>query len=442
VNWENGSMSLLLRNVSWLVTQNQTRAVLRNVSVRVEDGIITEIGTNPREAADQIIDCEGKIVLPGLINTHTHLAMTMFRGYADDMRLEEWLQSKIWPLERNLTPEICHYGALLGCLEMISTGTTTFLDMYFHMEEVAKAVAAAGLRAYLSHAVFGGEGSELEEKSKESTERFVRFLKELQNPQVNLAIGPHAIYSCSPELLVWSKEVAEQEKTVLHIHLAETRSEQARVEKEHGIRETGYLEKLGFLCPNLLAAHCVWLTKSEVSTLAKRGVKVSHCPVSNMKLASGGVAPIPQMLERGVVVSIGTDGAASNNSLDMFESMKVCALAQAHQRWDPAILAPQKVLDFATIDAAKALGIESRIGSVEVEKEADLVVINTMTPNLVPLDGGSLISDLVYSAKGYNVETTIVHGELLMKNRVIQTLNESEIYEKTQENALTLIKQG
>jgi 5-methylthioadenosine/S-adenosylhomocysteine deaminase len=432
-------LSLLLENVSWLVTQNPAREVLRNMSVRVEDGIIAEIGTRVTEKIDQTIDCRGKIVLPGLINTHTHLSMTMFRGYADDMKLEEWLQSKIWPLELKLTSEICRYGALLGCLEMIGTGTTTFVDMYYFMEEVAKAVVASGLRAHLSYGVFGAEGSALEQKSKESTRGFIKFLKELNNPRIKLAIGPHAPYSCSPELLMWAKEMANKENAILHTHVAETRSEQTQVYKERGMREMEYLEKLGFLCPNLLAAHCVWLTKSEVSLLAKRGVKVSHCPVSNMKLASGGVAPVPEMLASGVTVSLGTDGAASNNSLDMFESMKMCALAHKAHRWDAAVLPAQQILDLATIEGARALGMDDKLGSIETGKQADLIVINTRAPSLLPLHGAStIISNLVYSAKGANVDTTIVDGKVIMKNREFQTLEENEIYEKAQENALAL----
>lgn len=432
-------MSVLLENVGWLVTQNSTRAVLRNTSVRIEDGIITEIGARATGKVDQTIDCGQKIALPGLINTHTHLAMTMFRGYADDMKLEDWLHSKIWPLELKLTPEMCHYGALLGCLEMIATGTTTFVDMYLLMEETAKAVVATGLRAYLSYGVFGAEGSALEQKSKEDTKRFINFLREMNHPRVNLAIGPHAPYSCSPELLMWAKEIATKENAILHTHLAETRSEQAQIQKEHGMREMEYLDKLGFLCPNLLAAHCVWLTKSEVSLLAKRGVKVSHCPISNMKLASGGVAPVPEMLENGLAVSIGTDGAASNNSLDMFESMKICALLHKAHRWDAAVLPAQQVLDLATIEAARALGIDDRVGSIEVGKQADLIVVDTRAPNLVPIHGAAtVISDLVYSAKGANVDTTIVDGKIIMKNREFQTVEQNEIYKKAQENALTL----
>jgi 5-methylthioadenosine/S-adenosylhomocysteine deaminase len=435
-------VSLLLENINWLVTQNPKRDVSRNTSLRIEDGIITEIGHPARGNADQVIDCERKIVLPGLINTHTHLAMTIFRGVADDMKLEDWLKTRIWPLEQKLTPEICHYGALLGCLEMIATGTTTFVDMYFHMEEVARAVAASGLRAYLSSAIFGSEGSELAEQSKKTTNEFITFLKQLNHPRINLAIGPHAPYSCSPELLMWAKDTAEREDALLTIHLAETKLEQAQAHKDHGMAEVEYLNQLGFLNPHILAAHCVWLTKQEITLLAKNRVKVSHCPVSNMKLASGGMAPVPELLENGVTVTIGTDGAASNNSLDMFESMKICALAQSAHRWDPTILTAQQLLDMATIEAAKSLSIDGKVGSIERGKQADLIVIDATSPNLVPVHGkAGLISNLLYSTRGHNVETAIVDGKILMKDREYQTLKENEIYEKSQTFAQTLTEQ-
>jgi 5-methylthioadenosine/S-adenosylhomocysteine deaminase len=433
-------MSLLLKDIGWLVTQDPERRVLKNTSTRIEGEVITEIGSNLSSQADQIIDCQGKIVLPGLVNTHTHLSMTMFRGYADDMKLQEWLESKIWPLELKLTPEVCYYGALLGCLEMIATGTTIFVDMYLFMEDVAKAVKEAGLKAYLSYGIFGADGSALEKKSKENTKQFISYVKEMSNPRVKLAIGPHAPYSCSSELLMWAKETADSEDAILTTHLAETRPEQAQFQKEHGMRAIEYLDKIGFLGPNLLAAHCVWLTKSEVNLMAKRKVKVSHCPVSNMKLASGGVAPVPELLQSGVTVSLGTDGAASNNSLDMFETMKICALLQKAHRWDAAVLPAQQVLDLATVDGAKALGVADKIGSIEVGKQADLIVIDPRAPNLVPLHGAeTVISDLVYAAKGANVNTTIVAGRILMKDREFRTLRENEIYEKAQRIALSLV---
>jgi 5-methylthioadenosine/S-adenosylhomocysteine deaminase len=412
---------------------------MRDVTVLVEDGTIAEIGDSISKAASQTMDCKGKIVLPGLINTHTHLAMIMFRGYADGMKLENCLPARMYG---KLTPEACYYGALLGCLEMIATGTTTFVDMHFFMEEVAKAVVKAGLRAYLSYCILGMDGSELEQQSKENTKRFANFLNELNQPEVKLAIGPHAPYSCSPELLMWAKEIAQEKNAILHTHLAETRSEQERIQKEQGMKEIEYLDKLDFLCPSLLAAHCVWLAKSEVKTLAEKHVKVSHCPVSNMKLASGGVAPVPEMLDAGVPVSLGTGSPASNDSLDMFDTMKICALATKAHRWDAEILTAQQILDFATIEAARVLKIDEKVGSVEVGKEADIIVLDANAPNLAPLRKDSLISNLVYSAKGYNVNTTIVSGKVIMENRRFLTLREHEIYEKAQENAPTLVERG
>jgi 5-methylthioadenosine/S-adenosylhomocysteine deaminase len=312
--------------------------------------------------------------------------------------------------------------------------------MYYYMEQAAKATVKAGLRAYLSSGVFGTEGSEQENKSKEDTKLLTKYIKDLNDPKVKLAIGPHAPYTCSAELLMWAKETAENENAILHTHLAETRFEQVQMQKAHGVREIEYLDKMGFLCPNLLAAHCVWLTKTEVKLLAKSDVRVSHCPVSNMKLASGGVTPVPEMLESGVKVSLGTDGAASNNSLDMFDSMKTCALLHKAHRWDATVLPAQQVLDLATIGAAGALGVADKLGSIEIGKQADLIAIDTRAPNLVPLHGAeTVISDLVYSALGSNVDTTIVDGKILMKSREFQTLEQNDIYAKARDAALSLI---
>ena len=409
---------------------------MRDVNVLIEDGVIAAIGDNVSKAVSETMDCKGKIVAPGLINTHTHLAMTMFRGYADDMKLENCFPTALWS---KLTPEACHYGALLGCLEMIATGTTTFVDMGFFMEETAKAVEESGLRAFLSHCLVGTVGSELEQQSKENTKKFAGFLKELNQPKLAFAVGPHSPYLCSPELLVWAKEMAEEEDVMLHAHLAETRSEQERIQKERGLKEIEYLEKLGFLCPNLLAADCVWLAKSEVETLSNRNVRVSHCPVSNMKLASGGMTPVPEMLDAGIPVSLGTGSSASNNSLDMFDTMKTCALAQKAHRWDAAVLPAQQILDLATIDAARVLKIDEKVGSVEIGKEADLIVIDADVPNLAPLREDSVVSNLVYAAKGYNVDATIA-GKVIMSDKRFLTLREDKIYENAEKNALTLVE--
>src|SRR6266851_2465333 len=427
---EKRPMSLLLQNCDWVVTQDPKRRVTPSVSVRVEDGRIAEIGRLRRLAKDKVIDCRRMALIPGLINTHTHLAMTLFRGYADDLELQEWLEKKIWPLEKRLTPEICYNGTLLACLEMISTGTTCLVDMYFHMDKVADAVKESGLRALLSYGIIDPDGGEKGARERKNTMDLLRHVKSIHSPRISFAVGPHAPYTCTEETLLWSRELAEKENALINIHIAETRREQADFEREKKMRVGLFLDKIGFLCDRVLAVHSVWLTKSEVSLFGRKGVRVAHCPVSNMKLASGGTAPLPEMWEAGVPVGLGTDGPASNNSLDMFDTMKTCALAHKAHRWDPTVANAQRVLDMATIDGARAIGKEKEIGSIEKGKRADLVLVDLKEPNMMPIHGKeTVISDLVYSASGYNVDTTIVDGKVLMKNRKYARLDPAKIDE-------------
>jgi 5-methylthioadenosine/S-adenosylhomocysteine deaminase len=431
---------MLIKNCSWLVTQNHNRDVLRDCSILVEDGTITEVGSN-RKTADVLVDCAGKIVLPGLINTHTHLSMVLLRGYADDMVLQDWLGKKIWPLEAKLTPDACYHGALLGSAEMIMSGTTTFMDMYFNMEAVARATKESGLRALLSYGIIDLFDSAKAKAEQEKSRKFYGYVQSLQTPRIQFALGPHAPYTCSPETLLWAKEFADKNKVINHIHIAETRKEQADFQKQQGARVVEYLDKIGALSNRMLAAHCVWLTKSEVATLAKAGVSVAHCPVSNMKLASGGVAPLPEMFEGGIAVGLGTDGAASNNSLDMFETMKVCALLHKAHRWDATVLDAQKTLDLATIEGARALGIQGQTGSIEVGKRADIIALDMHSPNLNPIHGReTVVSDLVYSASRANVDTTIVDGQVLMSNRQLTTIDLEQTLQKTSEIADQLVR--
>ena len=390
----------------------------------MQDGRIEQVGKGSSDSADVVVNGHGKIVLPGLINAHTHLSMCLFRGYADDMVLQDWLRKKIWPLEGKLTGEACYQGALLGAAEMILSGTTTFMDMYFYMEDVAKAVNEAGLRAFLSYGmidIFDPAKTPIERKK---SEELFNFIQQLGVSRIRFALAPHAPYTCSAETLLWAKEFAEKNDTLIHIHIAETRKEQADFQKQHNLRVVEYLDKIGALSRKMVGAHCVWLTKSEVGLLAKAGASATHCPVSNMKLASGGVAPLPEMFDAGVAVSLGTDGAASNNTLDMFETMKVCALLHKAHRWDPTILNAQRVLDLATIEGARALGMEAQIGSIDVGKRADIILLDANQPNLNPIYGpDTVVSDLVYSASSGNVNTTIIDGQVLMENRQLKTID-------------------
>jgi len=413
---------------------------LRNASISIENDTIRSVGESTSTSADLVLDGQGKIALPGLINAHTHLSMTLFRGFADDMQLQEWLEKKIWPLEAKLTDEACYVGALLGSAEMIMSGTTSFVDMYFHMEDVARAIAEAGLRGFLSYGLIDLFDSAKAQKEREGTQKFFDYVRKLNNPRIRFALGPHAPYTCSVETLLWAKDFAERNDAILHIHVAETRREQADCQKQHGMRVVEYLDKMGVLSRKMLAAHCVWLTKSEVELLAKSGARVAHCPVSNMKLATGGVAPLPEMFEAKMPVALGTDGAASNNSLDMFETMKICALLHKAHRWDPTVMNAQKVLDLATIEGARALGADREIGSVETGKRADIILMNIDSPNMRPIHGkDTVVSDLVYSASSGNVDTTIVDGRVLMRNRQIETFNLREVLSRSEDAARRLV---
>jgi len=434
-------MSILLRDCSWVVTQNASRDILRDKSIYVEDGTIGEIASKIAHEADRVIECKDKVVMPGLINTHTHLPMTLLRGYVDDMPLQEWLEKKIWPTERKLTGELSYQGALLGCLEMIRTGTTCFMDMYFFMEDVARAVKKSRLRAFLSHAIIDLFDPERAEKDRENTQRLHWFVRNLGEPRIQFVLGPHAPYTCKEETLLRCKEISEKEKILIHTHIAETKKEQASFETKHGRREVEYLDKIGFLSPRLVAVHGVWLTRNEIELFRNQGVKVSHCPVSNMKLGDGGVAPLPEMFERGVTVSLGTDSASSNNCLDMFETMKICSLLHKAQRWDPTILPAQKVLDLATLGGAETLQIAEKVGSIEEGKAADIIALDLNAPNMMPIHGReTVVSDLIYSAKGMNVSVTIVDGQLLMAEGKFQTIDEHEVYRAAQKAAMSLIR--
>ncbi len=419
-----------------IVTLDPDRRILKDWSVGIEDGRIIEIAKRVEGEADFEIDARGKVVMPGLVNTHTHLAMTLFRGIADDLPLAQWLQEEIWPLEARLTSEDIYAGSLLGCLEMISSGTTTFNDMYFQLDQVARAVKESGMRAVLSHAMFD---LVLQISVDEAMKEGRRKVREYKENRIKVFFAPHAPYTCSEELLIATKEEAEKQETGIHIHVSETEGEVEESETAKGAPPFEYLEKIGFLGPEVVAAHGVWPKEHEFEIIKKHDVKISHNPVSNMKIAAG-VAPVPEYLSKGITVSLGSDGAASNNSLDMFEDMKITALLHKVRQMDASVVPAEAVLEMATIKGAEALGMEDEIGSLEVGKRADIILVDFNKPHHTPLTNP--VSHLVYSTQGSDVDSVIVDGQILMQGREFRTLNPGDVMEFATRQARDLLRRG
>ena len=398
-------------------------------SILIKDNLIAEISSQIDESnASKIIDATGKIVIPGLINTHTHLSMTLFRGLADDLSLDSWLNDHIWPMEANLNGDFCYIGALLGAVELIKSGTTTFSDMYFYMEDVARAIDEAGIRAVLSYGMIDFDDEEKRKNEIKANLELFEACDGMADGRIKVFFGPHSPYTASEELLIKVRELADEYNMGIHIHVSETQKEIEDVSSQKGLRPFEYLDKIGFLGPDVVAAHSVWLSDNEIEIIKKNNVKISHNPCSNMKLASG-VAPVSKLIENDICVSIGTDGASSNNNLDLIEELKTASLLQKVSTSDPKVLNSDDAIAMGTIKGAEALGLESEIGSIEVGKKADIVLIDTNSANMVP-DSSSLSSNIIYSANGSNVDTTICDGKILMENKKLTILDEEEIYAK------------
>ncbi len=411
---------MLIKDVSLL----QSGHLLKGRDILIQGNRIVKIGQDLKdENKDDTIQGHGKLAIPGLVNAHTHLAMTLFRGYADDMALMPWLQEKIWPLEAKLTAEDIHWGVKLGCLEMIRFGITCYNDMYYFMDETATATKQMGLRAFLSGVVFDSRP-----EFKVEAESFIKRWKgdELICP----AVGPHAIYTCSEETLAWARDTAEKNGIKIHIHLSETRGEFDDSAKKHGKSPVEYLDSLGLLSSRLLAAHCVWLTDNDIRLLASRHVNVIHCPVSNLKLAAG-IAPVDRLMAAGVNVCLGTDGASSNNNLDIFEEMKMAAILQKNACSRPEAMTAKEIWTIATENAYRATGLALGLHEGSL---ADLSLIDLRKPWLTPFS--NILSLLAYSMVD-GVDTTIVNGKVLMQDGKIP--GEAEILDRAQERFERLI---
>ena len=421
--------------------------ILPMVGPEVIDGGLLAIGDDrlsyvgkasraPRIRAEKLINGRGKVALPGLINCHTHVSMTLFRGVGEDQALDQWLGETIWPLEAKLKPRDIYYGALLGCLEMIKGGTTCFADMYFREDMVVKAVEEAGLRAVLAPGIIEAGNEERGEDLLREGIKIVQKYHGSTRGRISVNLGPHAAYTCSPHLLKRVREEASRLGVGIHIHLAESEGMGKQIKERYGLTEGELLESIGFLGPDILAAHCIHLSTKEMELLARHGVKVAYNPVANMKLALG-TARIGELMDLGVNVGLGTDGPANNNNLDMLQNLKIAALLQKVYYMDPTVLPVRRALEMATIHGAKALGLEGVTGSLEAGKKADIILIDFRKPHLTPVHDP--YANIVYSAHGEDVDTVIVDGKILMENREVKTLKEEEVMQKAHRTALDLL---
>jgi 5-methylthioadenosine/S-adenosylhomocysteine deaminase len=430
------SVSLVIRNGT-VVTMDGSHRVLFPGSVAIDGTDIVAVDRSPvidqQYRAAETIEAWGSVIMPGLINTHTHAPMVLYRGLADDLALMEWLQKYIFPAEaKTVTPEFVRAGTRLAALEMIQSGTTTYADMYYFEEEIARETKAAGLRAVLGQTIIQFPVADAKTPA-DGLARTEAFIKEFRNdPLITPAVAPHAMYTLDGPTLLACRELSKRYNVPTIIHLAETQAEANTAHERFKTSPVSYLEGLGFFGPGVLAAHAVWVSEGEVATLKARGVGVSHNPESNMKLASG-IAPVPLYLAAGVALGLGTDGAASNNDLDMFEAMRATSFLHKLTTNDPRAVGAKAVLEMATIGGARALGLDRRIGSLETGKRADVIVVNMSSARQTPMY--QPVSHLVYATHGDDVQAVVVNGKVLMRGRRVLTLDEPAILAEAREIA-------
>jgi len=426
-------MNTLIKNARVLLCEDG-RLLTKEADIAITGNKISQIGKIEENLEFQkVIDAKNMLAMPGIINAHTHLAMILLRNYADDMPLFDWLTKKIWPLEANLTPELIYSGSILGIAELIKSGVTGFLDMYFFAEETIRAALETGVRVYIAR------GLTDEEEGKEVHLNETRRLYDEYNGRdgrVKIFAGPHAPYTCSPRYLKKVIELAQELDIGIHIHLSETRKEVDECIEKWGKTPIKHVYDLGLFERPTIAAHCVHLNDEDIQILAESKVSAVHNPSSNLKLASG-FAPVEKMLKAGVNVALGTDGASSNNNLNMFEEMHLASIIHKAVNYDAVSVPAEDVIKMATINGARALGVDDELGSLEVGKKADIILIDLNKPHLVPLNNP--LSAICYSAQGSDVHTVIVDGKVLMENDELKTSDEEKAMYQAAEAARKLV---
>jgi len=420
-----------------VITQDATRRILSPGAIAIDGNAILAVDTPERISAafnaTETITARDQVVLPGLINTHTHAPMVLYRGLADDLALMDWLNKFIFPAEaKTVSREMVRLGTRLAALEMIESGTTTYADMYYFEEEVARTTKSAGLRGILGQTIiqFAVADATTPAAGLERAEAFIKAFKD--DPLIVPAVAPHALYTNDQSTLLASAALGRKYNVPVLIHLAETEDELKGAQAKYGMTPTAYLESIGFWGPRTLAAHGVWVNDDDIAVLARRHVGIAHNPESNMKLASG-TAPVTKYLASNVALGLGTDGAASNNDLDMFEAMRQASFLAKHANHDPTAVPAQTALDLATIGSARAVGMDASLGSIEPGKRADLIAVSMGAPRQTPIY--DVVSHLVYTTRGDDVQTMIVNGTVLMKDRQVRTLDRSAVISEAKQFA-------
>lgn len=438
---------LLIKNAE-IVTMNSREEILKG-DLLVEGNRIVSVGDYvPETSADQIIDASGRTVIPGFIQTHIHLCQTLFRGKADDLELMDWLRKRIWPLEAAHDQDSIYVSAMLGIGELIAGGSTTIVDMetVHHTNEAFTAIEKSGIRA-LSGKVMMDKGEDvpagLQENTEDSIQESVDLLEKWNgrdNGRIQYAFAPRFVISCTEELLTRVRDLSTKYNVFVHTHASENRGEIAIVEQDTGMRNIVYLDHIGLAGKRLILAHCIWLSDEEKEIIRRRGIHVSHCPGSNLKLASG-IASVPQMAEMEINLGLGADGAPCNNNLDMFHEMRLAALIHKPAN-GPLAMQARHVFRMATIEGARAVGMEKEIGSIEAGKKADLAIVNLNHLHCSPSFGTDPISRIVYSAISSDVETTIINGKIVMDNHRLKTIDKDLVLKESERAIERLMKRA
>lgn len=427
-------MKTLLQNGTIIPMSDSEPRIIQG-DIAVSGDTITQIADRIENfQADRVLDCSGRIIVPGFINAHTHLAMTLLRNYYDDMDLYTWLNDYIWPVEEKLTPEAVYRGSQLGVIESIRSGVTYFADMYFEQEQTIQAVAEGGIRAHIG-ATFMGDDSATRDRLPHLRD-IIETWNGSHDGRISFDAAPHAIYTCSKGTLQAARDLAEEYGLSLHIHMAESEKEAADSMAEHGMTPFAYLDSIDFFSRPAYAAHCIYMEESDIQLCRDRKISIVHNPSSNLKLGNG-IAPVQSFLNAGINVAMGTDGASSNNNLNLMEEMHIASLIAKGFTKDPTALNAYQTLRAATMGGAEALNESRRIGSLEPGKSADLVIIDTSSAHMTPKNNP--ISAVVYSAQAADIEAVMCRGKFLMQDSKLTELDEEEIIRKTEEAAGELL---